>query len=96
MKMEQLIEITENKIDRFIEQLFNKDIKPVIVKAMKKAGIKRIQECNNAIFFDMLNGEKSIIDSKFNDEQEQFAQKYIYPLRGKYTTLNRIVIDITV
>lgn len=72
---ERLGKITE----RFVLQRFKEFVEPKIKVAMRKLGIKKVEDCNNCTFLDFEDGT-SILDSEFNKKHQKFYDRYIKPL----------------
>lgn len=91
----------ENKINlQCIEEAaqlaFDKIVKPVITKEMKRLKIKTVQQVMGVIFITLNNG-KEFSDTEFEESssiRKQFLENYIYPLQSDpfYTLINS---DIT-
>jgi len=90
--MKKDFEKMERHFEKYVQQYFNKNIKPKIKEAMRKAAISRVEETNGCIFIKMKGGKDFIIESDFNDEQNKFYETYISPLESRYTISSHIEI----
>ena len=89
----KLYDVMNDQIDEIIQKHFDRVIKPVIIAAMKKLKIARVEEMNNYIFLTLEDGT-SVIDTEFNSAQERFYNRYLFPLQDSKYLASRLTIDI--
>jgi len=81
--MKQDIKKMEKKCDSIIQGIYESIVFPKLIKAAKKIGLTKIEECNNYYFFTF--GEKTYIEREFielSKKNEDFYKVYITPLEN--------------